>query len=297
MRLVGLRRPEGGTGVVVDGWVHDLGVHSQLADLAGWPWSQGPQSIIEHDQLDALTARWKPEWTTEHTALGRLEDIALNAPVNNPGQMLFVGMNYRDHALELGVALPERPHVFVKLLNALTGPYDDVTIPPTVEHLDHEVELAVVIGKNLRRAGRKEAADAIAGYTVVNDFSARDWQFATDSQLTLAKGFESFCPMGPCLVTPDELPHPESASIGCTVNGQIMQESRISELVFGVSECISFLSQIVRLQPGDVISTGTPAGVQKGRSSPRWLEPGDIVESWVEGVGRIRNRVTLEPTS
>lgn len=215
---------------------------------------------------------------------------ALVAPLR-PGKVVAIGLNYRDHVRETGMELPERPLVFAKFPSSVIGPGAPIEIDPALTaRVDWEVELAVVIGRRTRHIGRDDALDAVYGYTTGNDVSARDVQFA-DGQWTRGKSFDSFCPLGPLVVTADEVPDPQALSLQTTVNGELMQDSSTAEMVFGVAELIEFCSASFTLEPGDVILTGTPWGCGEFMDPPRSLRGGDEVVVSVGGVGRLANPV------
>ncbi len=215
---------------------------------------------------------------------------ALVAPLR-PGKVVAIGLNYRDHVRETGMELPERPLVFAKFPSSVIGPGAPIEIDPALTaRVDWEVELAVVIGRRTRHIGRDDALDAVYGYTTGNDVSARDVQFA-DGQWTRGKSFDSFCPLGPLVVTADEVPDPQALSLQTTVNGELMQDSSTAEMVFGVAELIEFCSASFTLEPGDVILTGTPWGCGEFMDPPRSLRGGDEVLVSVGGVGRLANPV------
>jgi 2-keto-4-pentenoate hydratase/2-oxohepta-3-ene-1,7-dioic acid hydratase in catechol pathway len=181
-------------------------------------------------------------------------------PIERPGKIICVGLNYRDHAEEQGAALPEAPLLFAKWQNALIGPGEPIVIPPIVTRCDYEAELGVVIGSRVRDVSPENALDAVAGYICVNDVSARDLQFA-DGQWTRGKSPDTFCPVGPRLVPRDEVPDPQNLAIRAILNGETMQESTTANMVFGVAELIAYITRTITLEPGDLIATGTPAGV------------------------------------
>lgn len=228
-----------------------------------------------------------------------LGSVRLLAPLPDPGKVLAVGRNYYDHVGEADLKLPARPKIFTKFASNIIGPGDEIVRPTMTEHLDYEVELAVVIGRLARNVPTSEAMSYVAGYTVMNDVSARDVQFA-DEQLTLGKNFNTFCPMGPVITTVDELPDPAAIKVWTSVNGEIRQESSTKYLIFSIPYMVAFLSYVMDLHPGDLIMTGTPAGVGCFMDPPNWLVPGDVVETGAEGVGALRNPVVQgtseEPT-
>ncbi|MQA16336.1 MAG: 2-hydroxyhepta-2,4-diene-1,7-dioate isomerase [Pseudonocardiaceae bacterium] len=208
--------------------------------------------------------------------------------VPRPSKIFCVGLNYRDHILEMGRELPTHPTLFAKFADALLGPADDLVLPSVSEQVDWEVELGVVIGAPLRRASAAQARDAIAGYTVVNDISMRDWQWRT-AQWLAGKTFEASTPVGPWLVTPDEVDHAADLEVRCEVDGVVMQRDRTSELVASPADVAAYISQIVALRPGDLIATGTPGGVGAGRDPKVFLAPGQTVRTSVEGLGECVN--------
>ena len=211
-------------------------------------------------------------------------------PIERPQKIVCLGLNYRDHAEEQGVELPEKPLLFAKWPNTLIGPGEAIVIPPSVEKCDYEAELAVVLGARVSRVSRENALEAVRGYLCANDVSARDLQFG-DGQWTRGKSVDTFCPVGPELVSAADVPNPHDLRIRALVNGEVMQDSTTANLVFGIDEIISFASQTVTLEPGDLILTGTPAGVGVFRKPPRLLQPGDEVTIEIEGIGSLTNPV------
>ena len=208
--------------------------------------------------------------------------------VTNPGKVLCVGLNYRNHILEMGHPEPDHPTLFNKWADTLLGPHDDLEVPPEVELLDWEVELVIVIGATVRRAGPGEAAAAIAGFTVGNDISARDWQNRT-SQFLQGKVWERSSPVGPWLVTADELGPTPDLEVTTTVSGAVMQQGRTSELIFDPPTLVAYASTFMTLSPGDLVFTGTSGGVGFGRTPPIGLEVGDELVTAIEGIGTLRN--------
>ncbi len=215
--------------------------------------------------------------------------------VTRPGKVLCVGLNYRSHILETGRELPEYPTLFAKFADTLMGPGDDLVLPPVSERIDWEVELGVVIGQPVYRATPEQAAAAIAGYTVINDVSMRDWQRRT-LQWLQGKMFEHTTPVGPYLVTPDEVDNAIDLEVRCVVDSAVMQQSRTSDLLFGPAEIVSYASQAITLRPGDLIATGTPGGVGDARKPPVYLQPGNVLRTWIEGLGECVNHCVAEKT-
>jgi acylpyruvate hydrolase len=224
---------------------------------------------------------------------GRETDEADFAPaVPAPRRILCLGLNYSEHALEGGREVPTWPDAFVRGADSILAPYGDLVVPALTERFDYEAELGLVIGAGGRYITADKALDAIAGFVVVNDASARDWQRAA-TQWTAGKNFEGSMPIGPEVVTTDEVDVSDLA-ISSTLNGQVMQSARTSQMLVDVPSAIEFFSSFTRLAPGDVIATGTPGGVGFARNPPVWMHPGDVIEVTVEGVGTIRNRIVAE---
>jgi 2-keto-4-pentenoate hydratase/2-oxohepta-3-ene-1,7-dioic acid hydratase in catechol pathway len=221
-----------------------------------------------------------------------LADTALLAPVPRPGKIVAVGRNYADHAKETGVDPFEKPRIIAKLPSSVVGPDTVVKRPAPVTKLDFEVELAVIIGDFVANAPRARALDAVAGYTVLNDLSAREFQFdVTPPQTTFAKSMDGFCPMGPWLVTRDEIPDPQALEVACYVNGERMQHGHTADMIFPVDRLIEYVTQFMTLEPGDVIATGTPAGVGAFRRPPVWLQPGDRIRMEISRIGVLEHRI------
>jgi len=226
-------------------------------------------------------------------AVAPLESVKLLAPVPRPPKFICIGLNYRDHAKETGKPIPEAPTVFVKFHTAIIGPGDSIVLPKASTQPDYEAELAFIIGKGGRYIPASAWREHVFGYTIVNDVSARDFQNAT-TQWTMGKNFDTFAPMGPWIVTADEIADPHSLAISLTLNGELLQNSNTSNLVFGAPKLIEFLSSVFTLEPGDVVSTGTPGGVGSARTPARYLKPGDEVVVRVEGIGELRNPAAAE---
>jgi len=211
-------------------------------------------------------------------------------PIERPQKIICVGLNYRDHAEETNTRLPERPLLFAKWPSSLIGPGDAIVIPPITRDVDYEAELGVVIGTRVRGASPDTALEAVAGYLCVNDVSARDLQ-ASDGQWVRAKSLDTFCPVGPALVPARDVPDPGNLRLRTILNGETLQDSSTANMVFGVGELIAFISEAITLEPGDLISTGTPAGVGLGREPRVWLQDGDEVTVEIEGIGALTNPV------
>jgi len=221
-----------------------------------------------------------------------LDQVHVLAPVGRPGKVIAIGLNYVDHANETGMAVPTEPLTFAKYPTSVTGPYDDVLVPGAVtQQVDWEAELALVVGTTCG-PGRRGTLDDVAGWTVGNDVSARDLQFR-DAQWTRGKSLDTFCPLGPWLVTPDEVPDPQALTVTAEVNGVQMQKAPTSDMIFDVATLMDFLTATCTLEPGDVVLTGTPPGVGAFREPPVFLTDGDVVEVAVEGIGTLRNTVRV----
>ena len=237
----------------------------------------------------ARRALASPVPTTRHD----LATLTLLAPVPRPGKILGIGRNYGAHAAEGGLAAQENPRIFVKLTSAVIGNGAPIPKPAAVTKLDYETELAVVIGRRARGVRESEALAYVGGYTILNDVSARELQFdVSPPQTSFAKSMDGFCPMGPCLATPDELADPGDIRLRGWVNGELVQDGNTHDLIFPIPRLIAYLASFLTLEPGDVIATGTPAGVGAFRKPPRYLAPGDVVRMEIEGIGVLENRVT-----
>ncbi|CAN7740909.1 fumarylacetoacetate hydrolase family protein [Paenibacillus sp. LjRoot153] len=233
------------------------------------------------------------EALTEGAPVYNLNEVKLLSPLTDPEKIICIGLNYHDHVIESNMQVPKVPVLFPKFNNCLNSHNDKVVIPQEVSQCDYEVELAVVIGKTAKKVSKDSAMDYVFGYTVLNDVSARDIQL-NEPQWTRGKAIDGFAPMGPWIVTKDEIPNPGNLPISLTLNGEIMQNSNTKELIFDIPHLISFLSNTITLQPGDIISTGTPPGVGMGKKPQVWLQPGDIVEATVEGIGTLRSTFVSE---
>ena len=250
-------------------------------------WFQKAREVSEKIVADdnALAEANNRGWLTPS------QDAYWFAPVPRPGKLICIGLNYRDHAAESNMAIPKQPVVFSKFSTAVIAPGEPVVLPATSEQVDYEAELAVVIGRRAKDVSLERALDYVLGYTCFNDVSARDFQFA-DGQWQRGKSCDTFAPMGPTIVTADEVVDPHRLSIKLILNGQAMQDSNTDRFIFGIPELIEFLSQTITLEPGDVIATGTPPGVGFARKPPVFLKSGDKMEVVIEKVGTLGNPVT-----
>lgn len=221
-----------------------------------------------------------------------IDEVQLLSPVPRPGKIVCVGLNYHDHAEEQDEEIPDRPLLFGKAPTAVTNPGSPIIHPNGIEQVDYEVELGVVIGRTASGISEENARDYVAGYTAINDVSARDAQFE-DEQFLRGKSYDTFAPMGPTLVPEDNL-NPNALDVACRVNGEIKQESNTEQFIFNVDELVSYISDAMTLRPGDVISTGTPGGVGIFRDPPELLEPGDRVDIEIEGIGTLTNPVVAQ---
>lgn len=222
-----------------------------------------------------------------------LDQVRLHAPLPQPPRIFAIGLNYRDHARESGMEIPTTPVVFFKLATSVIGPGDAIILPRNSTMPDWEAEFAFVIGKGGYRIPASAWRDHVCGYVNVNDVSARDVQFSS-TQWSMSKSFPTFCPLGPYIVTADEIPDPHNLDISLTIDGERLQHSNTRELVFKIPELIEYLSSITPLLPGDIISTGTPPGVGLGQNPKRWLKPGETVSVTVAGLGTLTNPVVAE---
>lgn len=219
--------------------------------------------------------------------------VKLAAPIPNPDKILCIGLNYADHAAESGQPLPDYPIVFSKYSNTVIGSGEAIVMPKVTDQVDYEAELGFVIGKRARHVSEADALDYVAGYLNVNDVSARDYQMRT-SQWTMGKSFDTFAPMGPALVTADDVPDPHNLAIRLWIGEELLQDSSTSQLIFNVPQLLADISEVMTLLPGDIVSTGTPPGVGGARTPPRWLKPGETVNMEIERLGVLSNPIVAE---
>lgn len=252
-----------------------------IAEASGGRFGPDPQTVLA--EWDAFIAA-APSLTGPSMPL---DMSALGNPVGVPHQVFAIGLNYRTHAEESGMKVPEVPATFTKFPTSLSGPFDDIEI--VGDTVDWEVELVAVLGRRADRVSEADAWSHVAGLTVGQDISDRSLQFAAGSQFSLGKSRRGFGPMGPWLVTLDEFDDPNDLALGCSVDGEVVQDARSDDLIFSVPRIIAELSSVLPLLPGDVIFTGTPSGVGMARKPPRALAPGNVVETWIEGIGQMRN--------
>jgi 2-keto-4-pentenoate hydratase/2-oxohepta-3-ene-1,7-dioic acid hydratase in catechol pathway len=236
------------------------------------------------------------EHTIEAALKGRIgaqsiDEVQLLAPIPRPLKIIGIGLNYKGHAQETGRNIPDAPILFSKPPTSIVGPEANIVIPNGASNVDYEVELGVVIGKHGRNIPVEDALDYIGGYTVFNDISARDFQYRA-GQWFRGKSFDTFAPMGPCLTLPDQIPNPQELQLQLRLNGKVRQDSSTADMIFSVVELIADISQVMTLEPGDVIATGTPAGVgHVAKPKPVYLKPGDVVEAEISGISVLRNTV------
>jgi 5-carboxymethyl-2-hydroxymuconate isomerase len=255
----------------------DLGFEGPLLDL-----------IKDEDGELAQINRQLNEYSGTGTPVST-EDLA--APVRRPSKIVAIGLNYMDHADESQMEVPDTPLVFTKFTSSIISATDAIKIPTDLtQEVDYEVELGVVIGKKAKNISPEQALDHVFGYTIINDVSARDLQFS-DEQWVRGKSLDTFCPMGPAIVTPDEIKDPQQLEIGCSVNGKTLQQDTTANMIFGVATLISELSHSFTLEAGDIIASGTPQGVGFSRKPPVYLTPGDTVHTWIDGIGELVNPV------
>jgi len=284
MRLVTFQKSGGApqAGVISGSNVIGLGsagFGSVIDILAAWP-----------------EARARVEQAARSGAGVPLNDVKLLAPIPRPPKLICVGLNYRDHAIESKMEIPTVPTIFNKFPNVVIGPGDPIVLPKNSAKPDYEAEFAFVIGKGGRHIPAERWPEHVFGYTIVNDVSARDFQMAT-SQWLMGKTFDTFAPMGPVLVSADEVPDPHALDIALSINGETLQQSNTRELIFKIGDLVAFVSSVVTLEPGDVVSTGTPSGVGFARKPPRFLRAGDQVVVSIQGIGELRNPVVAEGAS
>ena len=273
---------------VLDGRVIDLALgmaqsgHPMLDFLAG--------GAVSLDAAKAQLAEAQRHWRADAYPL--LDRVKLLAPIPRPGKIVAIGRNYADHAAETGVKPFERPRIISKLPSSVVAPGAVVRRPLDVIKLDYEIELGVVIGKRTKLVPRAQALDAVTGYTILNDVSAREFQFdVSPAQTTFAKSMDDFCPMGPWIVTADEIADPQALTLQLRVNDELLQDGNTHDMIFDVAQLIEYISRFMTLEPGDVIATGTPAGVGAFRTPPRWLQPGDRLRLEISRIGVLEHSI------
>lgn len=280
---------EGPTGTRL-GALEQVGEQEVIADLNQLD-SRIPSTMIEFlkggQELRILAER-----ATKETTAGRVNrnTVVLKAPVPDPGKIICIGLNYREHAAEAKQQMPDYPTIFAKYPNCLIGTKEPIVIPSITTQVDYEGELAVVIGRRARNVVEDQALTYVAGYAPFNDVSARDYQFRT-SQWTAGKIFDTFGPMGPALITADEVPDPQNLDLRVMIGNEVLQDSNTRYMIFSVCHLIAYLSEFMTLEPGDIIATGTPAGVGSRRTPPRFLRQGDVVRVEIERLGTLENPV------
>lgn len=266
-------------------WVIDLNrLDPRLpADMIGFLQAGAETRILAEK---AVAAAAPEQWLARRA-------VTLKAPLLHPGKIIGIGQNYLEHAKESGATAPPYPIIFAKFANSIIGPGEPIVIPAAVSKPDFEAELAVVIGRRGRNIPVAGALDYVAGYMPLNDVSARDWQNRT-GQWVIGKTCDTFCPIGPALVTADEIPDPQTLHMRLVLGGEVLQNGYTGDMIFSVAHLIADMSQVMTLEPGDVIATGTPPGIGAARIPPRWLRPGDVVRVEIDGLGVLENPVVAE---
>lgn len=275
-------------GAVVEGRVIDVAYGASMSRQAmlEFLWAGAPALDAARARLAEVRCHWRPE---AHPALERVQ---LLAPIPRPGKIVAIGRNYADHAAETGAKPPESPRIIAKLPSSVSGPGAVVQRPAGVAKLDYEIELGAVIGKRTKLVPRAQALAAVVGYTILNDVSAREFQFdVSPAQTTFAKSMDQFCPMGPWIVTADEIPDPQHLALRLRVNDELLQEGDTHDMIFDVAQLIEYISRFMTLEPGDVVATGTPAGVGAFRTPPRWLQPGDRLRLEISHIGVLEHSI------
>jgi 2,4-diketo-3-deoxy-L-fuconate hydrolase len=257
-------------------------INNEILDVSAFGEDFG-EKFFETDGIARLQ-----EWLKKNTSLPKVKGVRIGAPFTRPSKIICVGLNYTKHALESQMDIPKEPIIFFKSTTALVGPTDDLIIPRNSVKTDWEVELAVVIGKKASYVDEKNALDYVAGFCLHNDYSEREFQLERNGQWVKGKSCDTFAPMGPYLVTKDEVPNYNSLHMWLKVNGRMMQDNNTDDMIFEVPFLIHYISQFMALLPGDVISTGTPAGVGLGFKPPIYLKVGDVIELGIEGLGEQR---------
>lgn len=283
MKLLTIQTTEGNRlGIKTERGILDITEHfPDVSDI---------KSLIERFSVQALGEVYDKAMNDDRAEFLNESSVNIGPSIDNPDKILCVGKNYGKHAEETGSEIPKFPILFNKFKNALSGHNDTVSLPQNAEQIDYEAELAIVIGKEAKDVAEQDALDYVFGYCAANDLSARDLQFRTNQWL-LGKSLDGFCPVGPYLVTADEIDNPNNLGISCTVNGEIRQQSNTRDMIFPCKEIVSYISHYMTLKPGDIILTGTPDGVILGYDSSEqvWLRNGDNVTVEIEGIGKLSN--------
>jgi acylpyruvate hydrolase len=272
-------------------WIDDMIADAGPAEELGLSPGAGVEELVAKGTPALMNLESRAVTRKRHPR----SEVRLLAPFVRPSKILCLGLNYREHAEEQGKAAPETPRLFLKPASAIIGPEDEVVVPHFCRHADPEVELAFVIGRRAKRVPAAQAMNYVAGYTILNDVTDRKIQ-KHDVQNCRAKGFDTFCPIGPAFVTKDEVRTPGDLAIRLSVNGEPRQDARTSSLIHGVEQILEFASAGITLEPGDVVATGTPSGVGVFRDPPIFLADGDSVRCEIESVGVLENRIRLETT-
>lgn len=244
------------------------------------------------DVLESLS-KTPPDWSIDDLPVCDA-GVRLGAPLSKPGKIVCIGLNYRAHAIEAGMAIPTEPVIFLKAPNSLSGPYDPVVLPANSSKCDWEIELGVVIGRRAKKIAPSAALDHVLGYCIVNDVSERSFQLERGGQWTKGKSADTFCPVGPYIATRDEIADPQALKLRCDVSGRAAQNSNTSDMIFSVAEAISYLSAFMTLEPGDLVCTGTPQGVGHGSKPPVYLKNGDVMTLSIDGLGEQQQVATEE---
>ena len=263
-----------------------LAVDDQIINLA----SSGYEDVLSFLEAGDAAVVTAEDLVANPREVFSRSDVELLAPVPTPQKFICIGLNYLDHAIESGVEVPATPIIFTKYNNAVIGPGQPIELPSVSDQVDYEAEFAFVIGKRGKNIRAEDWEEYVFGYTIVHDVSARDWQMAT-SQWTIGKTLDTFGPMGPELVSKDEITDPHNLRISLELNGQVLQDSNTSQLIFNIPALVEHLSKVMTLLPGDIVSTGTPPGVGMARKPPIFMKPGDDVAITIEGIGELRNPV------
>jgi 2-keto-4-pentenoate hydratase/2-oxohepta-3-ene-1,7-dioic acid hydratase in catechol pathway len=288
MKIARLQTKEyGETYGIVSNDLNKIITKNEIQEQTGIPLPLNIKEFLFNDWINEVFKNYKR--LNFHT---NISDVELLAPLSNPGKIICLAFNYYDHAKDAGLSPSYEPVIFLKPRTALNNPYNDILCPGNVQRLDYEAEIAVIIGKTTKKVTEEEAINSIFGYMIFHDVSARDIQFR-DKQFTRGKSIDTFAPCGPWITTRDEVSDPQSLKILTKVNGELRQNSTSSKMVLPITKIISSLSQLITIEPGDIISTGTPAGVAMSMNNPKYLKDGDMIEISIEKLGMIRNRVVF----